>query len=230
MSHRQNITRIKAVYHALEELANEVIFIGGATVSLYADRPYIDARPTDDVDILVEILNYKGYAAVEEKLRAKGFVNDTESGVICRYIVKGIIVDVMPTSGDALGFTNRWYHEAFASAQKFVIEDGINIKIFDPVYFLATKMEAFKDRGENDGRISADFEDIIFVLNKRNTIWKELRNAPQNVRQYLKEFFRHLQAEKYFDEWISCHVDFDEMKRVDFIIESLREFVEIVNG
>jgi hypothetical protein len=39
MSHRENITRIRAVYIALEELAPEVVFVGGATVSLYSTRP-----------------------------------------------------------------------------------------------------------------------------------------------------------------------------------------------
>lgn len=48
---RESITRIKVVYDALEELANEVVFVGGATVALYADRPSGEARPTDDVDI-----------------------------------------------------------------------------------------------------------------------------------------------------------------------------------
>ncbi|QEC42618.1 hypothetical protein [Pseudobacter ginsenosidimutans] len=51
----QNLVRIKAVYNALEELGNEVVFVGGATVALYADRPAIEIRPTDDVDILVEL-------------------------------------------------------------------------------------------------------------------------------------------------------------------------------
>jgi predicted nucleotidyltransferase len=226
MNHRQNITRIKVVYAALEELGGEVVFVGGATVSLYADRPYSDSRPTDDVDILVELLNYKSYAAIEEKLRAKGFINDIESGIICRYIVRGIIVDVMPTAGEALGFSNKWYPEAFASAKETLIDKGISIKIFDPVYFLAVKMEAFKDRGKNEGRFSTDFEDIVFVLNKRNAIWQELRQSSKNVKQYLKESFNQLLSESYFDEWISCHIDFDEQRRVGFIIGSLKEFTD----
>lgn len=106
---RESITRIKVVYDALEELANEVAFVGGATVALYADRPSGEARgPTDDVDILVELTHYRDYAAIEERLRSKGFTNDTESGVICRYRVRGIIVDVMPTGENTLGFTNSW--------------------------------------------------------------------------------------------------------------------------
>ncbi len=100
---RESITRIKVVYDALEELANEVVFVGGATVALYADRPSGEARPTDDVNILVELLHYRDYAVIEERLRSKGFTNDTESGVICRYRVRDIIVDVMPTGENTLG-------------------------------------------------------------------------------------------------------------------------------
>ena len=67
MSHRQNIARIKAVHFALEELAAEVVFVGGATVSLYSTIPEIETRSTDDVDIVVEIMRYSEYAAIEEK-------------------------------------------------------------------------------------------------------------------------------------------------------------------
>lgn len=63
---RESITRIKVVYGALEELANEVVFVGGATVALYADRPSGEARPTDDVDILVELMHYRDYALEDE--------------------------------------------------------------------------------------------------------------------------------------------------------------------
>ena len=101
---RENITRIKVVYDSLEELAGEVVFVGGATVALYADRPSGEARPTDDMDILVELMHYRDYAAIEDRLRSKGFTNDTESGVICRYKIQGIIVDVMPTGENTLGF------------------------------------------------------------------------------------------------------------------------------
>jgi hypothetical protein len=58
MSHRENITRIRAVYHALEELAVSVVFVGGATVSLYTDRPAAEVRPTDNVDILIALAHY----------------------------------------------------------------------------------------------------------------------------------------------------------------------------
>jgi len=109
VSDHYNITRIKVVYSALEELASQVVFVGGATVSLYKDRIVSDSRVTDDVDIVVEIAAYREYAEIEEKLRSKGFTNDMTSKIGCRYIVRGVIVDIMPTSVDILGFTNLWY-------------------------------------------------------------------------------------------------------------------------
>jgi len=225
MSHRENITRIKAVYFALEELASEVVFVGGATVSLYSTRPEAETRPTDDVDIVVEIFHYKEYAAIEEKLRNKGFANDATSGVICRYTIHGITVDVMPTSEEILGFSNKWYPEAFVNSIYVTPEDGLFIRIFSAPYFLATKLEAFVDRGENDGRFSSDFEDIVHVLNHREPVWEEIRNANEPVRQYLKTEFARLLAQKYIDEWISVHLDYDEQRRVEFILGNMAELV-----
>ena len=226
MSHLQNITRIKAVYDALEELAAEVIFIGGAVVSLYADRPSLEIRPTDDVDILIELLDYNGYAAIEEKLRKKGFVNDIASGVVCRYIINGIIVDVMPTDENILGFSNKWYPEAFKNAGYFMLDVNHTIRIFSAVYFIAVKMEAFKNRGNGDGRTSSDFEDIVFILNYRNAFWDELAAAPENVKQYLQQNFKELLAGFYLYEWISAHLEYNEQRRVDIIITGLKNFVD----
>lgn len=226
MSHRENISRIKAVYNALEELAEEVVFVGGATVSLYKDRPAVDVRPTDDIDILVELAHYSGYAAIEEKLREKGFVNDIESGVICRYNIQGITVDVMPTSDEILGFANKWYKEAFQNSEHYRIDEDYTIKIFSAPYFIATKLEAFKDRGENDGRFSSDFEDIVYVLNNRTSIWEEMAKANEVLRPYLINEFKQLLGNPYIEEWISSNLDYHEQSRIRYILGNLNELVE----
>lgn len=231
MSHRENITRIKAVYNALEELQREVVFVGGATVSLYADRAGEEVRPTNDVDILIELLNYRGYEQLEIKLREKGFVNDQESKVICRYKVQGIVVDVMPTSEAILGFSNKWYQQGFASAMDYHLEangeENYIIRLFKPEYFIATKLEAFKNRGEGDGRTSSDFEDIVYLLNNRTIIWKELQEADGPVREYLHEAFSELANNAYLDEWIGANLEFSEKGRATVIINSIKEFTKL---
>ena len=225
MSHYQNITRIKAVHRALQELASKILFVGGATVSLYTDRPFGEIRPTDDVDVLIELIDYTGYAGVEDALRRKGFVNDVDSGIICRFKVQGITVDIMPTSQEVLGFTNRWYSEGFKNSMRVELDQDCVIQIFQPVYFIASKLEAFKGRGNGDGRMSSDFEDIVFILNNRTTIWDEMKNASASVRDYLIAEFKNLNERNYLFEWVSVHLDYSEQRRVSHIMGEIEQFV-----
>ncbi len=225
MSHQANITRIKAVHTALEELADSVVYVGGATVSLYRDRPAAELRPTDDVDILLEIAKYGDYATIEEKLRSKGFVNDIESGVICRYIIHGVTVDVMPTDKSVLGFSNAWYPEGFVSAIETDLGNGIKVKIFSSAYFLGSKLEAFHHRGKKDGRMSSDFEDIVYVLNNRNVIWDELNGAPVKIKNWLQREFRLLLESGMLYEWVGAHLDYNEQRRVNIIVGGLEQFI-----
>lgn len=224
MNHHHNLVRIKAVNDLLGDLRDKFVFVGGATVSLYSDRMAMEVRPTDDIDILIELLSYTEYAALEEKLRAIGFVNDIESGVICRYKIQGIIVDVMPTSEDPLGFSNKWYPDGHKNAIDYVIDETNIVKIFSAPYFIASKLEAFKGRGKNDGRTSTDFEDIVFVFENRSTIWSELTNTSNELQQYFKYEFKQLLNNIFFEEWIDSHVDRGSPPATYIIIEELKKF------
>ncbi len=225
MSHRENITRIKAVYNALGALGNSVVFVGGATVSLYADRLGLDFRPTEDVDIVIELLSYSNFVAFEEQLRNIGFTNDKESGVICRYQIEGIIVDVMPTLENILGFKNQWYPDGYKRAIDFQIDENHTVKIFSAPYFLASKLDAFNDRGNKDGRTSPDFEDIVSILENRSTVWKEMDEAPDEVRKYLKNEFKKLLKNIFIEEWIDAHIDFTSPPSTYYIIREMKNFV-----
>lgn len=226
MSHSENIMRIKIVYDALEELKENVVFIGGATVSLYSERPAAEPRPTQEIDILVELLSYADYSKMEEKLRQKGFINDMDSKVICRYKIQGIIVDVMPTSEKILGFSNKWYPAGFANSKTQKLDEIHPIRIFSPEYFIATKLEAFKNRGNNDGRTSQDFEDIVFVLNNRSSIWKEMNTLSYALKAYFMEEWKSLLDQPYLYEWILANLEYSEHKRVSFILGGLHDFMQ----
>jgi hypothetical protein len=108
LSYHTNIVRIKAVANALGSLIKKIVFVGGATISLYLDRPVFEIRPTDDVDVIIEILNYQDRTSLEQRLLEIGFSPDIESGVVCRYNIQGIIVDIMPTNDPSIGFNNIW--------------------------------------------------------------------------------------------------------------------------
>lgn len=69
-----NLGIIKKVSRALGELNEQVAYVGGATVSLYADDPAADdVRPTKDIDIVLHILSFVELTALQEKLAQKRF-------------------------------------------------------------------------------------------------------------------------------------------------------------
>jgi len=223
MSHSVNISRIKEVKSALEPLKDNIVFVGGATVSLYAERMAEEVRPTKDVDILVEIWSRWEFADLEERVRQLGFVNDMNATFIGRYILGDIIVDLMPTSPEILGFTNKWYEEGFKASVNFMIDETTTIKILPPGYFIATKIEAFKNRGHGDGRLSHDFEDLIFMLDNRDSIWDEIKGADQFLRNYISEEFKDLLNNPNIEEWIYAHTATSSPPAVDYIISKMEE-------
>jgi predicted nucleotidyltransferase len=226
MNHQTNITRIRAVHNALGDLRDQVVYVGGATVSLYADGQAAEVRPTDDIDVVIELWARKDYAAIEERLRELGFQHDQESGVICRYTIQGIIVDVMPTHDAAIGFSNRWYPSGFAHAIDYDLGEGSTIRIFSAPYFIASKLEAFKSRGNQDGRTSTDFEDIVFVLENNSRIWEEMEQTDDQVKTYLKETFGELLQALSFEEWVDSHAGYGSPPATYHILERLEAFVK----
>ena len=224
MSHHTNIVRIKAVASALENLMEKIVFVGGATISLYASRQILDVRPTDDVDVIIEILSYKKRTGLEERLRAIGFSHSIESGIVCRYRIEGIVVDIMPTNDASIGFKNKWYPEGFKRSTGYTIDEKCTVQILSAPYFKATKFEAFKNRGQRDGRTSQDFEDIIFVLENRSSIWQEMMNADEKVKNYLRIEFTNLLRNPSHLEWIDGHVERGFLPATYSIIEELKKF------
>jgi hypothetical protein len=60
--------------------------IGGSIVNLLLyDADFFPARPTDDVDVVLEVVTTELYSAVEERIRRLGFEHDTREGApLCR--------------------------------------------------------------------------------------------------------------------------------------------------
>ena len=220
--------RIKAVTQALSPLNENIVFVGGATVALYADLTAPEVRPTDDVDVVIELASYSAYARLDERLRYAGFINDVTSGVICRYTIQGVIVDIMPTEPGIIGFSNRWYPEGFQNAIPYPLDERSEIKIFSLPYFIASKWEAFKNRGKFDFRSSSDFEDIVYVLENAHELKKKLMNAPIKVKNYLQEEIGYWINNPEFEEGLYCHIERgSSADKVFEIITTLADSLEI---
>jgi hypothetical protein len=66
-----NIALVAQVAHGLKELREKMVFIGGAVISLYTDDPAADEiRPTKDIDMTIDLVNYAAWAKMQERLAA----------------------------------------------------------------------------------------------------------------------------------------------------------------
>lgn len=202
LSYEFNVRQLSLVAEALGELLPRVVFVGGCTTVLLVDKvAYSGVRQTEDVDVIVDLSTYFEYQEFSEALKKRGFVEDA-SGPICRWLYRsdGVItkLDVMSADANALGFTNCWYKEAMSRTTHHLLREGLEIKVVSPVYFLATKFEAFRDRGKGD-YFSHDLEDIVFVLDNRSDFIRELIDAPEDVKCYLSEQAKSLLNEDFFN-------------------------------
>lgn len=193
----RNIEIVTLVANRLGDLNSQVVYLGGATTALMVPEGFRGAiRQTKDVDIIVDVGAIGDYHRLVEKIRSKGFTEDTGADApICRYRatdMPDLLLDIMPTDPNILGFSNRWYPQALITAEPRNIA-GEAIRLVIPGYFLATKFEAWLGRGNGD-IFAHDMEDIVFVLEHRPTIAEELEHAPLELKTYLGERSAHLLA------------------------------------
>ena len=100
-----DIGALRAVASHLDAAGLNYAFTGGSVVNLLLDNPDMStARPTKDVDVIVELLTGKRYSDVEAVLREAKFSHDDSEGApICRWKLDKLVVDIMPTDGKLIG-------------------------------------------------------------------------------------------------------------------------------
>lgn len=212
-------------------MREKVVFLGGATTGfLITDKALPEIRSTVDVDIIVEVTSRTDYYQIEELLRSLGFTQRMEENdPVCRWIIDGIIVDVMPTEEKILGFSNRWYSPAIANAIVVEIDKNLKIHVVTAPYFLATKIEAFYGRGKNDYLSSHDIEDVITVIDGRREIIDEIKASEPDLKLFLSEQVQKFLNKDTFIESLSGHLLPDEASqaRLPIIIKRLEEIAQI---
>ena len=191
------------------ENLKEVTFIGGCILPLYfMDKPLVSIRATADVDCLIEVITRVKYNNFINNLQHFSHCKD-EDAPICRFIVKGVRVDIIPSEVHILGFTNSWFKEAIQYAKLYKLPNGKKIKVVTPPYFVAIKLETFNMRGNKDYQASHDIEDIISILARLDNFEEDLKNSSSNVKNYIKKEFRSLIDNKSFMEALPGHLEPD---------------------
>jgi predicted nucleotidyltransferase len=189
-----NIELLTSIANAMGALREKVVFVGGCATGLLITQPIVaDARATEDVDAIVEVASLVGYHALARQLMALGFKQTmADNTPPFRWYWNGMQLDLVPLDEKVLGFANRWYKPGFEAATTATLQSGLQLRHLSAPYFMATKLEAFKDRGNNDVYLSHDLEDVISVVDGRDELTDELKSAPADVRSFVASTFREL--------------------------------------
>jgi predicted nucleotidyltransferase len=230
-SAQRNLNSLILIANRLDELCNEVTFVGGCiTGLLITDKAAPDVRFTIDVDCIINVVTKQEYHSLSEKLRNKGFKEMSFGNhPICRWDCDGILIDVMPTDKSVLGFSNQWYKDAQNNAVTKNLNDTQIIKVISGPYFLATKLEAFKDRGKQDFLLSHDLEDIIAVIDGRPEIISDISNTENNLKTYLSTEFNKLVNNAQFMQALPGHLNYssESEERKKIVEQRINAIIEL---
>jgi predicted nucleotidyltransferase len=225
-----NVPKVELVAGVLGDLREGLVFVGGCAVDLLlTDTAAAPSRVTYDVDLVVQVAALAGYHKLEKEFVRLGFKRDmSKDAPICRWHLQNLEVDLMPADTRILGFANRWYPLAMQTAQRIVLPSGTTIRLIAAPVFLATKFEAFADRGKGDLLGSHDLEDIVNVLDGRPEIVREIALSPVELRRYLAERCGMLLALPEFMDALRGMVFPDESlaDRVQMLEERFRQIAK----
>lgn len=115
-------------------------------------------------------------------------------------------VDFMPDDEAILGFSNRWYAMGVDTATPHQLSEDLTIQVLTPAVFLATKLEAFAGRGNDDLFTSRDAEDILLVVDGREGLIDEITSAENDVRAFIANGFRALLDHTDFDDFLEGNI------------------------
>jgi predicted nucleotidyltransferase len=227
-THQDYKAMISTVARAMgQELCNEVAFVGGCTTGLLLTDTYTaqQVRYTEDVDLIVHVVGKPGWYNLQEKLRSKGFRENAQSdGPFCAMHLNGLRVDFMPDDENVLGYTNRWYGDAYLHAKDYPLDDELTVKLVSPEYFVATKLEAYLGRGKDDPLTSRDIEDVLILFDGRPELTNELLDATHDIRRFIGEQLSTLRANSGFDHAVQAAANGDAAREA-VIFERLERAV-----
>lgn len=218
-----NIATLELAAYALKPLLTELVLVGGCAVGLLiTDRARPPVRHTIDVDLLTEVTPLSNYYKLCDKVRDLGFKESSD--IICRWSKGGLMIDIMPTEEDVLGFSNSWYKLAATMPLTSSLPSGIEIKHVSAPFLIATKIESFYGRGNGD-YLHHDIEDILNLVDGRPELTNEIREAPRVLREFIEQEIDDLLANRDFIDSIPMHLGPSqaEQSREPILIERLRQ-------
>ena len=228
-----NLEMLVLIAQALGDLCESLVFIGGCATGLLltAQRAQV-IRATQDVDVVVRALSMADYHAMERAVEARGFQHDiSPEAPICRWLLNGVMLDLVPSQPGILAFHNRWYPMVVKTATWVKLSNGQEIPLISAPLFLATKFEAFHSRGNNDYLASHDLEDLITVIDGREELFEEIQHSAPELKHYIAAELHKLLNDRDFTLALPGQLpgDVASQARLPLLFRRMRRMAELDN-
>ena len=109
------------------------------------------------------------------------------------------------------------------------LPSGTNIRLISAPAFLATKFEAFLNRGKGDLIASHDLENILNVVDGRPELLAEVQIAPAGLRRHLVEQCLTLLSTRNFRDYLPGMLNDNDSPpaRADTVYERLNALAQL---
>jgi hypothetical protein len=173
----------------LGRLRERVVFLGGATISLWTTDPAARTpRVTYDVDVVAEVVTLAGYERSKvsfekrgsQKIRTAASSVDGSTKRPSSLWMLFLQSHVSPASA-ADGCVRRPRPQ---SSIGFLL--GPLFASFLPCIYWRRSLRRLRIGGNDDCIASRDFEDVILLIDSREQLLEEQRRSPDDVQAYIR--------------------------------------------
>jgi predicted nucleotidyltransferase len=137
-------------------------------------------------------------------------------------------VDIMPMRDPTGSFSDGWFEYALQTAGPRTL-NNVTISTVSATCFVATKLNAFTDRGQGDFRASHDLEDLLAVVDGRKTLCAELAAERDDLRQYVAASIASMLNKPAFMDALPGHLPPDDASqaRLPLLTERLSQIAAL---
>jgi len=191
----------RALLNTLKPIQEKVVYLGGCACALLATDADIARVPSNTLDLIVNTENDLELSSFTIELRKAGLMevvsDNARENARGRWIFGPLELNILNVNKQFDTFESRFTKEAFQNPRRYPL-DGEKLRLINPAYFLAIKIEAFLALGLNNYTKNSDLDDLIYIIASRPELAFDLKLATSPVKVFVIRNLAELKAKIEF--------------------------------
>jgi len=191
----------RALLKTLKPLQEQVVYLGGCACALLATDAEITRVPSNTLDLIVNTENDLELSSLTIALRAAGLMevmtDNAGENARGRWIFGPLELNILNVNKQFDTFESKFTKDAFQNPRRYPL-DGEKLRLVNPAYFLAIKIEAFQALGLNNYLKNSHLDDLIYLIAARPELAFDLKLAASPVKVFVIRTLAELKAKSEF--------------------------------